>query len=147
MSCHQCHCHSMPRPSMAVLSILEGIRIEFVCVLMVRTLPNCSHSSLSLKLMDINLKLAAHGLCQCFNSFAVFKLCLPCVPSLCLVIYALKMHLSGALRRYSNGKVFTEYPVLNTLDTSIRICYNFILDWVLSMGNREGCLGLCNSSG
>src|SRR4051794_1894769 len=147
MSCRQCHCCSMPRPSMAVLSILEGIRIEFVCVLMVRTPPNCPHSSPSLKLTDINLELAAHGLCRRFNSFAVFELRLPCVPSLCLVMYALKTHPSGAPRRYSNGKVFAECPVLNTLDTSIRIRYNFVLDWALSVGGREGCLGLCNSSG
>src|SRR3954451_10771070 len=118
MSCCQCHCHSIPRPLMAVLSILKGIQIEFVYVLIVRTSPNCPHSSSSLKLTDINLELAAHGLCQHFNLFVVFELYLLCVLSLCLIIYTLKMHLSGTLRRYSNDKVFTECPVLNTLNTS-----------------------------
>src|SRR5438876_8933304 len=106
----------MPKPSIAVLSILEGIQIEFVYVLIVKTPPNCPYSSPSLKLIDINLELVAHSLCQYFNLFAVFKLYLLCVPSLCLVMYALKMHPSGAPRRYSNGKVFTECSVLNMLD-------------------------------
>src|SRR4051794_39386331 len=119
MSCCQCYYCSMLRLSIAVLSILEGIQIKFVYVLIVRTLPNCPHFSLSLKLIDINLELAAHGLCQHFNLFAVFELYLPYVLNLYLVMYTLKMYLSSTLRRYSNDKVFTECPVLNTLNTSI----------------------------
>src|SRR5438552_1147010 len=111
----------MHRPLIAVLSILKGIQIEFICMLMVRTLLNCPHYFPLLKLMNINLELVAHGLCQCFNSFAIFKLYLPCVPSLCLVMYTLKTYPSGTPRRYSNSKVFTECSVLNTLDTSIWI--------------------------
>src|SRR5437764_247800 len=118
----QHYCCSIPRLPIMVLNILERIWIGFICVLLVRTPSNCPHPSLPLKLMDMNLKLAAHGLCRCLDPFAIFKLCLSHVSSLCMVMYTLKTYSSGTMGRYSNSKVFAECPVLNTLDTGIWIC-------------------------
>jgi hypothetical protein len=62
-------------------------------------------------------------------------------------MYALKTHPSSVPGRYNNGSIFTECPILNTLNANVWIRYNFILDWALSVDGREGCLSLCNSSG